>query len=95
MKLLVLLIAAVANLQVVNETGRTIDKLYIGEENRLSAKLPNHQSITVQIKPDRYDMTLTFDRAKITWTDFDLTTVFKITFQKVGNRINAHYEFKE
>jgi hypothetical protein len=95
MNLFILAAATVAliNLQVVNETGKTIKKLYLGEEDRLPVMLANHESTTIQIKPDKYQMVLVFDHSEIKWKDFDLTKVFRITFQKVGHGINAHYEF--
>jgi hypothetical protein len=81
------------NLQVVNETGKTINKLYLGEEDKLSTKLLNHESTTIRVKPDKYQMILVYDHREIKWRDFDLTRVFKITFQRMGDKINAHYEF--
>lgn len=81
------------NLQVVNETGKTIKKLYFDEDDKLPVKLANHESTSFTIKPGKYQMVLVYDHSEIKWRDFDLTRVFKITFQKVGDKINAHYEF--
>lgn len=82
------------NLQVINETGKTIKKLYFDDEDRLPVKLANHESTTIKIKPAIYQMLLVYDHTEIKWKDFDLTTIYKITFQKIGNKINAHYEYE-
>lgn len=95
-KILLILIATLGvslnNVILINHTGLKIVRIEIGD---LKLEDVNNKSdqILVSVTPEKHDMHLVFKGgSKIDWADFDFKGVHRIVFERVKDKINAHFD---
>lgn len=92
-----ILIAAVIGLStdnviLINHTGLKIVRIQIGDRKLEEVNTKVEQFLVV-VTPEKHDMRLTFKGgAHIDWPDFDFKGIHQIIFERVKNKINAHFE---